>query len=208
MCLSPSEREFSATGGGEAEVAFPFYPDEQDPSLLGGDYSELPDLTIDFSGIEREERQYTGRIDHIIRLRKKVKVQTQGRIQSSTVATLSSFDPSESYQAIPTKFTLDPKAAKAKMSSSLSHAVGGVVGAANERGADGSHTGSASSMAQAQSGSAGANAILHQQFKISDLIHPSLNEPLRNQQQVTFRLVKTGRQSDCIKSLTSEAQIF
>jgi len=27
---------------------------------------------------------------------------------------------------------------------------------------------------------------------IRDLIHPSLNEPLKNQQQVTFKLVKTG----------------
>jgi hypothetical protein len=28
---------------------------------------------------------------------------------------------------------------------------------------------------------------------IRDLIHPQLNEPLKNQQQVTFKLVKTGK---------------
>ena len=30
---------------------------------------------------------------------------------------------------------------------------------------------------------------------IRDLVHPSLNEPLKNQQQVTFRLIKAGKPS-------------
>jgi hypothetical protein len=30
---------------------------------------------------------------------------------------------------------------------------------------------------------------------IRDLIHPNLNDPLKSQQQVTFKLVKTGKQT-------------
>ena len=44
-------------------------------------------------------------------------------------------------------------------------------------------------MTGGQDGAAGGGAS----FAVRDLIHPTLTEPLRQQQQTTFRLVKTGR---------------
>lgn len=170
----------------EFDEEYPYYSDEQDPYLFDTG-SALPDLIADLSAIKREKRDYTGRIDHIIRLNKKEKVQTDGRIQSTTLVALTK-DQGESSQKIPSVFASkrDPKAAIGKMASSV-HV--GVVGANDRNAGEGSHQGSLSSMAQSQ----GGGAILHSSFKISDLIHPSLNDPLKTQQQVTFRLVKTGR---------------
>ena len=186
LYLNQPDRDYSL----ELEEEFPYDFDEQDPYNFDTEPA-LPDLITDLTAIKREQRDYPGRTERIIRLNKKEKVHTEGRILSETSRTIAALNSenSESYQNIPSNFALkrDPKAAIGKMASSV-HV--GVVGANERNAGDGSHQGSISSMAQSQGG---GSAILHSPFKISDLIHPSLNDPLKHQQQVTFRLVKTGR---------------
>ena len=170
---------------------------EQDLQDFGNDFDfpdpydfnsgpSLPDLLNELRSIKREIRDYNGRIDHIIRLNKKEKIYTEGRIKSTTLQAIACGQ-LESNQQLPTNFTSlkDPKKAIGKMASS-------VPLGPNSRGsgADGSQHGSQSSMPQGQDGS---QILEHSQYKISDLIHPSLNSPLKNHQQVTFRLVKQGK---------------
>ena len=70
--------------------------DEQDFSEFVNDFDfpdpynfqsgpALPDLINELRTIKREIRDYTGRIDHIIRLNKKEKIYTEGRVPSSTL---------------------------------------------------------------------------------------------------------------------------
>ena len=179
-------QQFDKESSLEDEETFPYFFDEEDPSFLDSGPA-LPDLITDLGNTKREKRDYTGRLNHIIKLRKKDKVYTEGRIQSSHVAALCS-DQEESYQTVPPNFMskIDPKLAIGKMATSVH---GGGVGPNDRSGGNGSHTGSVPSTAQTPGGSGGPLSHL----KISDLIHPSLNDPLKSQQQVTFRLVKTGR---------------
>ena len=149
----------------------------------------LPDLITDLSAITREKREYTGRIDHIIQIKKKQKIYTEGRITSDSLKAIASGE-EESYQSIPNKFSTlkgDPKKAIGKMASSAHVGPKGQ----NDRHpmGEGSHQGSMSSMPQGQEGGQSIQSL----YKISDLVHPSLNMPLKNHQQVTFRLVKQGR---------------
>ena len=165
LYLSSTELDTSL----EFEDEFPYYSDEQDPYRF--EKILLPDLISDLNSIKREKRDYTGRIEHTIKLHKKEKVYTEGRL-----------NPIESYQTESSNFPTkrDPKATIGKMASSI-HTGG--IGANDKSAADGSQQGSNASMTQ---------STAHSHFKISDLIHPTLNNPLKTQQQVTFRLVKTG----------------
>ena len=182
LYLNPPETDF------EFEQEFPdLGNDFEFPDPYAFDTGPaLGDLINELRSIKREIRDYTGRIDHIIRLNKKDKIYTEGRVQSSTLQAIASGE-LESNQQLPTKFTKlkDPKKAIGKMASSVPIGPNG-----RGPGADGSQHGSISSMPQGQEG----NQILeHSQYKISDLIHPTLNSPLKNHQQVTFRLVKQGK---------------
>ena len=171
---------------------FPDYCDEFDPysfdsnGLAGG----LPDLITDLSSITREKRDYPGRIDHTIRLNKKAKIHTEGRVLSATLKGIASGE-DESNQSIPSKFSSikDPKKALGKMATSVN--VGGPKGQGdrNLTVGEGSQHGS-------QPPSHEGSQFLQQSspsYKISDLIDPSLNVPLKHHQQVTFRLVKQGK---------------
>ena len=173
------------------------FGDEEDFSEFGNDFDfpdpynfdsgpALPDLINELRAIKREIRDYTGRIDHIIRLNKKEKIYTEGRVPSSILQSIATGE-LESNQQLPTQFTKlkDSKKAIGKMAASVPHGP-------NSRGsaADGSQHGSQSSMPQGQEG---AQLLEHSPYKISDLIHPSLNTPLKNHQQSTFRLVKQGK---------------
>ena len=182
LYLNPPESEFG---------------DEQDFPDLGNDFDfpdpynfnsgpALADLINELRSIKREIREYTGRIDHIIRLNKKEKIYTEGRVQSSTLQAIACGE-LESNQQLPTQFTRlkDPKKAIGKMAASVPLGPNG-----RGPGADGSQHGSISSMPQGQEGS---QILEHSPYKVSDLIHPSLNSPLKNHQQVTFRLVKQGK---------------
>ena len=174
---------------------FPDYCDEFDPysfdsnGLAGG----LPDLITDLSSITREKRDYPGRVDHTIRLNKKAKIQTEGRVLSATLKGIASGE-DESNQSIPSKFSSikDPKKALGKMATSVN--VGGPKGQGdrNLTVGDGSQHGS-------QPPSHEGSQFLQQSspsYKISDLIDPSLNVPLKHHQQVTFRLVKQGKRKN------------
>ena len=168
------------------EEDFEDFSDEFDPYSFDTGPA-LPDLITDLKAIKREKRDYTGRIDHIIKLNKKEKICTEGRVQSDSLKAIACGE-QQSYQQVPTTFSsfkTDPKNAIGKMASS-------VPLGPNDRGSvgDGSQHGSVSSMPQ---GHEGGQILKPSQYKISDLVHPTLNSPLKNHQQVTFRLVKQGR---------------
>ena len=168
------------------EEDFADFSDEFDPYNFDTGPA-LPDLITDLRAIKREKRDYTGRIDHIIKLNKKEKICTEGRVQSASLKAIACGE-EQSYQQIPSTFSsfkTDPKNAIGKMASS-------VPLGPNDRGSvgDGSQPGSVSSMPQ---GHEGGQILQQSPYKISDLVHPSLNSPLKNHQQVTFRLVKQGR---------------
>ena len=182
---------------------FPDYCDEFDPysfdsnGLAGG----LPDLITDLSSITREKRDYPGRVDHTIRLNKKAKIQTEGRVLSATLKGIASGE-DESNQSIPSKFSSikDPKKALGKMATSVN--VGGPKGQGdrNLTVGEGSQHGS-------QPPSHEGSQFLQQSspsYKISDLIDPSLNVPLKHHQQVTFRLVKQGKRKKTSNIIASK----